>query len=224
MDLKRIPEPDELMEDPVQARAYAEADFEEPHSEILRLFVDLFPDEHPGRILDLGCGTCDITWRFAQRYPRARIDAIDGAASMLGLGKELIEAKRLSDRINLILGYLPQTAPPRKDYDAVICNSLLHHLHDPAVLWDTARDHARPGAPIFVVDLMRPPSEADAKALVEEHAAGEHELLQRDFYNSLLASYRPDEVRGQLAAAGLDYLTVEPTGSGRHLMVHGRRA
>lgn len=223
MDLQRTPEPDELMEDPLQARAYAEADFEEPHSEILRLFVGLFPDDHPANILDLGCGTCDITWRFAQRYPHARIDAIDGAASMLGLGRELIESKQLNGRVNLILGYLPQTALPRKDYDAVICNSLLHHLHDPAVLWNTAREHARSGAPIFVVDLMRPANEAQAKAMVEEHAAGEHELLQRDFYNSLLASYRVEEVRKQLAAADLDYLTVEATGSGRHLMVHGRR-
>ena len=41
-----------------------------------------------------------------------------------------------------------------------------------------------------------------------------------DFRNSLLASYRPDEVRAQVAAAGLE-LTVEPLGE-RHLIAWGR--
>jgi hypothetical protein len=52
-----------------------------------------------------------------------------------------------------------------------------------------------PGAPVLVMDLMRPASPAAAEALVEQYAAGEPEVLRRDFYNSLLAAFEPGEVR-----------------------------
>ena len=45
-------------------------------------------------------------------------------------------------------------------------------------------------------------------------------VLQRDFFNSLLAAFTPDEVRGQLAEAGLPTLQVK-TISDRHVMVTG---
>ena len=117
-------------------------------------------------------------------------------------------------------GYLPGAALPHAQYDAVISNSLLHHLLAPEVLWDTVKHCARPGAPIFVMDLFRPQSQQQAHALVEQYAADEMELLKRDFYHSLLAAYTLEEVRAQLAAAELGYLTVE-TVSDRHMVIHG---
>lgn len=48
----RIPEP-ELMNEREQAEAYAGADFEEPHSQVMRLFDIAFPGiEVTGTILD----------------------------------------------------------------------------------------------------------------------------------------------------------------------------
>jgi hypothetical protein len=78
-----------------------------------------------------------------------------------------------------------------------------------------------PGAWLFVMDLVRPPSQAQARRLVDLHAAGEAEVLRRDFYNSLLAAYRPEEVSAQLAAADLSSLETEVV-SDRHLIVWGR--
>ncbi len=42
--MKRIPEP-ELMNSPEQARAYAEADFSEPHNMFVEKFAECFPDD-----------------------------------------------------------------------------------------------------------------------------------------------------------------------------------
>jgi hypothetical protein len=72
------------------------------------------------------------------------------------------------------------------------------------------------------MDLMRPNSRESAEALVEEHAAGEPEILRRDFFNSLLAAFRPEEVREQIKAAGLHSFAVEAV-SDRHLIAFGRR-
>ncbi len=78
-----------------------------------------------------------------------------------------------------------------------------------------------PGAAVLVMDLFRPESEADAWRIVEQYSASEPEVLKRDFFNSLCAAFTPDEVREQLAAAGLGALHVQ-TVSDRHLTVSGR--
>lgn len=219
--MDRIPEP-ELMDDPAQARAYSEADFAEAHERCAALceaFVG--PDGLAGTILDLGCGPCDVTVRLARRFPRAVFDAVDGAEAMLALGRARVAAEGLADRIRPVRAVLPHDPPPRTVYDGVVSNSLLHHLHDPAVLWDAVVRHARPGAPVFVMDLRRPASVDEAHRLVDAHAAGAPPVLRRDFLHSLCAAFTPEEVRAQVRAAGLG-LDVVAVGD-RHLVAQGRR-
>jgi SAM-dependent methyltransferase len=219
--MERIPEP-ELMDDEAQARAYAEADFEEPHNRFVALFQAEFAGEDiAGYVLDLGCGPADITIRFARAFPRAALHGIDGAASMLRYGCQAVIGQGLEGRIALYQGYLPGAATPRSRYRCIISNSLLHHLRDPNVLWETIRARADLGAPVFVMDLARPQSEADAWALVQRYSGGEPEILQRDFFNSLCAAYVPQEVQGQLSRAGLAGLSVRRV-SDRHLVAAGR--
>jgi len=219
--MERIPEP-ELMDDAAQAAAYAFADFEEPHARFIELFRETFPAEAvEGTVLDLGCGPGDITIRFVHAYPECVVHGVDGAAAMLAHGRERVEREGLLERVELIEGYLPGITLPLARYDAVISNSLLHHLRDPRVLWDTLKHYARPGALVFIMDLLRPASREQAQALVDEYAADEPDILRHDFFHSLLAAYRVEEVEAQLRAAGLDYLGVERT-SDRHLLIRGR--
>jgi hypothetical protein len=135
-----------------------------------------------------------------------------------------VRASGLADRIALQLVRLPVVDGPEnlgRRYDAVITNSLLHHLTEPAVLWQTARGVAAPGAPVFVMDLRRPASTEDAARLVATYAADEHPILRDDFHASLCAAYTVDEVHAQLEHAGLP-LRVEALGD-RHLLVWGHR-
>jgi SAM-dependent methyltransferase len=145
---------------------------------------------------------------------------VDGAAAMLAIGRQAVAAAGLVARIRLTHVRLPAANLPGPRYDAVISNSLLHHLADPAVLWETVRTAAAPGAAVFVMDLMRPPSRDAAEDLVALHAADAPDVLRRDFFNSLLAAFRPDEVRLQLSAAGLSDVRVE-IASDRHLIAYG---
>jgi trans-aconitate methyltransferase len=209
------------MDDEAQAEAYATTDFSEPHQAFVTHFTERFPDFSGGEVMDLGCGPADITVRFALAYPDARITGMDGAAAMLACGRSLVRQRGLDDRVVLRELLLPCAGFPDRRHDAVISNSLLHHLDDPAVQWQAAAACAAPGAPIFVMDLYRPETTSCARALVDQHAEGADELLRQDFYNSLLAAYREPEVRAQLDAAGLSHLTVELV-SDRHLIVWGR--
>lgn len=218
--MKRTPEP-ELMDEASQARAYAEADFSEPHDRMITLFAEKFPgDDFAGTALDLGCGPADITIRFARAHPRCRIHGVDGAQAMLAFGHAAVRDGRLEDRIRLICGYLPGATLPLESYDAIISNSLLHHLDDPSVLWNAVREYGHPGTRVFIMDLMRPDSAEAVDALVEEYASNDPDVLRRDFRASLHAAYRPDEIRQQLARASLGFLDVAPV-SDRHLVVSG---
>lgn len=220
--MERKPEP-ELMDDPVQARAYAEADFSEAHDRFVELFREHFPNRNiTGLVLDLGCGPADVSIRFAQAYPDCRILGVDGARAMLDEGLRAVTQAGLGERIQLVEGYLPGVALPDVDYATVISNSLLHHLADPMVLWEQIGTIAGPGTPICVMDLMRPAARADAEQLVLEYAADAPAVLRQDFFNSLLAAYRVDEVRAQLQAAGLSHLSAESV-SNRHWLVAGSR-
>ncbi len=219
--MQRRPEP-ELMDDPAQALAYARADFDEPNTAFVEHFCAAFPDFAGGAVVDLGCGPGDIVLRLAARHPRARVTGIDGARAMLLLAGEALAAKPgLAPRVRFVHAMLDDLPDGIRDADAVVSNSLLHHLPDPALLWRTVRQVGRRGTALLVMDLARPDSPADAAHIVATYADGEAEVLREDFYNSLLAAYTPEEVRQQLAAAGLGGIEVRSV-SDRHWLASGR--
>jgi len=218
--MQRVSEP-ELMDDAEQARAYADADFEQPHA----LFVELLQEKllglpPTGRALDLGCGPGDISFRVARAYEGWHIDAVDASLAMLSLARERAEREVARDRLRFAYARLPDDAPPGNSYGLIFSNSLLHHLPEPEILWSSVKHFSAPGGRVFVMDLMRPKSEVEVEALVERYAAGEPKLLQRDFRASLFAAYRTDEVTRQLEKAGLEGLRVE-TASDRHWLAWG---
>jgi hypothetical protein len=106
-------------------------------------------------------------------------------------------------------------------FTAVVSNSLLHHLHDPQVLWQAVRQLAEAGAAIYIRDLRRPPSEAVVDDLVATHAREAPPVLRRDYRHSLQAAFSWQEVAAQLRQAGLDSLTVNPVDD-RYLEIVGR--
>jgi SAM-dependent methyltransferase len=220
--MKRRPEP-ELMDEADQALAYAEADFSEPNALFIKLLGEMEPGELIGaRALDLGCGPGDIVLRFLKAYPKAECDALDGSNAMLEHARKALDKlPGLAKRCRLLPELLPSENLPRRSYDLVLSNSLLHHLHDPAVLWQTVRESAKPRATVLVMDLMRPVSAMWAESLVATYAADAPEVLRKDFRNSLFAAFEPREVATQLKEAGLAGLEVGVV-SDRHLAVFGR--
>lgn len=221
--MQRVLEP-ELMDDAAQALAYARADFAEPNGRFVEEFDRRFPGFGAGRIADLGCGPGDIVIRLARRYPRAGLVGVDGADAMLAHARAALAADpALSARVSFELGLLPAAPRGEAVFDAIVSNSLLHHLPDPDVLWTTVRRIGRPGAAVMVMDLARPSSREHAAGIVEQYAADEPEVLREDFYNSLLAAFEPAEVEAQLVRAGLAGFTVSMV-SDRHWLASGRLA
>lgn len=219
--MERMPEPD-LMDDREQAEAYAATDFSEPHNAFVEHFKRCFPDFHRGTVLDLGCGTADVTIRFAEAFPDTRITGIDGAQAMLDIGERDLTVKGLGSRISLKNCFIPDSGLCNSGFDAVISNSLLHHLSEPFTLWETVAHCVEGGSPVFIMDLFRPDNVETARRLVDRHADNAPDILKKDFYNSLLASYNMQEIKQQIIKSRLDFLSVE-TVSDRHIIIWGRK-
>jgi ubiquinone/menaquinone biosynthesis C-methylase UbiE len=215
--MERIPEP-ELMDDEQQSIAYAQADFSTSN----QLFVDSLVRDFPAHlraVVDIGCGPADVVIRLAKAAPRAAITAIDGSAPMIALARTAARAAGVDNRLTLLNTRIPGPPPSSQSFDAVLSKDLLHHLPDPSVLWNEVTRLGRPGAAVYVMDLVRPDSKDAARAMVKEGAGSEHPILQHDFYNSLLAAFTMDEVRSQLSMAGLE-LSVNLAGP-RHMLISG---
>ena len=216
--MNRVLEP-ELMEDDEQVKAYAEANFEVPHSQFIQLLTDFVNDpEFNGHALDLGCGPGDISFRFAKAFPLSQLVAVDGSQPMLNYAKSTLDPS-LKNRLCFVQGLLPHVTLPQSNYEIIFSNSLLHHLPDPKTLWQSVIKYSKPGTRVIIMDLIRPANDDEARQLVETYVKNEPDILKNDFYHSLLAAFSLKEITAQLAQAELNFNIVQM--SDRHVFITG---
>lgn len=59
----------------------------------LRLAADLLPESTPSKVLDVACGTGDVSFKLHQLYPSAQIIGIDLSAGMLEVADKKLAGK-----------------------------------------------------------------------------------------------------------------------------------
>jgi ubiquinone/menaquinone biosynthesis C-methylase UbiE len=217
--MDRIPEP-ELMVDKEQAEAYARADFAQVNQGFVDRFRSCFPKITSGAMVDLGCGPGDIPVRFARALPSFRITAVDGSEPMIALAQQAVEEAEVGDRVRPLCLRLPMLPLGLQSFDAVVSNSLVHHLPDPYLFWNEVVRLGRPRGIVLVMDLLRPESPERAWELVQKYSGHEPDILKQDFFNSLCAAFTLREVRGHIRSRGLGGLVCEMA-SDRHWIVWG---
>lgn len=180
-------------------------------------FDDL-EDEYPdiiGSFLDVGTGTAQIPIELCGRNPEIRIMAIDMAVSMLDIGIQNVDLASFRRQIQLAQVDAKDTGYESGMFDAVISNSIIHHIPEPSVVVEEMIRTTREGGVIFVRDLMRPSSAQEVDSLVETYAGQESDYSQRLFHESLHASLSLDEIRELVSKHDVSPETVTAT-SDRH--------
>jgi len=217
---RRIPEP-EPMDDAEEAQAYAKADFREVNQAFVDCLLTFVGPLEQADALDMGTGPGDIPLRVLREKSGWRITAVDVSAAMLDIARAAAEQAGAGDSLVFVQADAKHTPLPDASFDVIFSNSILHHVTATGRFWSEIARLARPGATVFLRDLARPGSTAEAREIVRRYAGQESDLLQEEYYRSLLSAYTPEEVRAQLDGASLTTLVVEKV-TDRHLDVFGR--
>jgi SAM-dependent methyltransferase len=230
----RIVEP-ELMNGQDQVIAYGQADFSASDQAFIDFISERFPAGMGNSIVDLGCGPGNISELAVKQWPHASVLGIDGADRMLDHAntRKMHLPDKYSKRLYYKLFRLGKDNPaaiksffwPNSEDQftskfGILSNSLLHHLHDPQVLWDLIKAIANIGSPVIINDLLRPDNWDKYDVLMRFASSQIPAELLDDYSASLKAAFSINEVKEQLIKAKLDYMEVEQR-SNQYLCVSG---
>ena len=210
--MDRILEP-EVMDSFEDAEAYDAMDLTEVNIAFVERVLELGAGE--GRFLDVGTGPAAIPIMLAQRLPAVEVIGIDLSPNMLELGDFHITEAGLTDRITLAQADAKDLPYPSQFFDAVLSNSIIHHIPDPLPMLREVSRVIRSDGLILIRDLIRPKTTEAALGLVEQHASGATPYQKKLFYESFLAAFTILEVEDMLAQVNLPG-TVVLQSSDRH--------
>jgi ubiquinone/menaquinone biosynthesis C-methylase UbiE len=171
-------------------------------------------------ILDLGTGTAQIPIEICRLAASTGVDdfrvtAVDLAIPMLDLARANVEVAGLTARIRIDRVDAKSLPFADRYFAAVISNSIVHHIPQPAqVLREAVRVTAVSGL-VFVRDLARPPDDASVRHLVDAYAGDATAHQRKMFEDSLRAALDIDEMRALVEALGYPPESVQMT-SDRH--------
>src|SRR6185295_12069120 len=114
----------DVMWDPTQ--------YERFRAERSRPFFDLLariPDKNYKSIVDLGCGTGDLTANLADHWPEARVLGVDNSEEMLQKAQQVAEG----DRIQFTPGDI-STWRPASPQELIVSNATFQWIPDAAAL------------------------------------------------------------------------------------------
>ncbi len=212
MTLQRVLEP-EVMDSLDEAQDYDMMD----HRAVNQAFAQDFLASgfERGDILDLGTGTAQIPVAICRMHSDCRIMATDASVNMLEIARYNLDRDGMLRRIQLAHVDAKQLRYPDAMFDAVISNSIVHHIPDPASVLSEAIRVTRPGGLLFFRDLLRPDSLDQLQALVETYTGLENQHAKELFAQSLHAALTLQEIRELVGAAGFSPDSVTQT-SDRH--------
>lgn len=227
--IPRIPEP-EVMGDAAEADEYDRMD----HSLVNLAFVEEFRsacgDVFLRDILDVGTGTALIPLVVVNSTSDVRVAAVDRSLAMLERAAVNISASKTDESI--LLAACDSRRLPFADatFDAVMSNSLVHHLNDDsstgvesisASLQEMYRV-VKPNGVVFVRDLCRPTSVDRLESIVGRYAGNETATAQQLFRQSLHAALTVEELAELTLKLSFNSCSVEAS-SDRHWTMLARR-
>jgi ubiquinone/menaquinone biosynthesis C-methylase UbiE len=212
LDFPRVPEP-EVMDDSGEVEAYAsaaaQAHLDRIDNTLIEHAVRLVQGCGQGRALDVGTGPGQIVIKLARRLPGWKLRGVDRSPGMIGQARANLAAAgdEPGHRVTFELADGNRLPFPDQSFELVMCNSVLHHLCEPAnLLSEMARLATEDGA-ILLRDLRRP-NRLAYPLHVRWHG--------RNYSGEMLRLYR-DSVRAAYTVPELEQLLRSSAISGAHV-------
>jgi len=212
--IPRVLEP-ETMDSAREAAAYDAMDHDAVNARFVADFLAAHGPCRGGEILDVGTGTARIPIALALADAGAIVVGIDLAGAMIDRARVNVAGAGLADRVRVERRDAKGLPFADGAFEAVVSNSIVHHIPEPATAMAEMARLVAPGGTLFVRDLARPATADKAARLVAAHAGSESPEARTLFEASLHAALTAGEAREIVGPLGLPAGSVTMT-SDRH--------
>jgi arsenite methyltransferase len=205
-EFPREPEPDLVMNDPEQVKAYSEAG----RADGLMAAAYLFHTAQISvtisgcrEVVDLGCGPATQLAQVAGLHPEASFLGVDLSPKMLGDAESHVRSLGL-DNVRFELGDITRLDLPDRSADAVLSTLVLHHLPSYDHLLACFREVARvlrPGGALYLADFGRLKSLKSVLFFAYMNAKHQPHVFSLDYERSLRAAFELEDFRRTARAA-----------------------
>ena len=126
------------------------------YDEMTARLLDYLPRE-PHRVLELGCGTGNLSLQLATTYPHADLTLVDGSAEMIALVRSRIGRSNAKPgaRVAYVEARFEDLDLPARSFDLVVSSISLHHVLDKAGLYTRIRSLMSDGGRLCFADQIR---------------------------------------------------------------------
>lgn len=141
------------------------------------------------RVLELGCGTGNLSLQLAERFPDAWILYVDAAPEMVELTRQRLAQQHAGDvsRADFLVARFEDLRLDGADYDLVVSSISLHHVMRKDLLYAGIRRGLRSGGALRFADQMHGATSFN------------HEIIWQDWLAFARAHCTPEEVEHLIA-------------------------
>lgn len=105
----------------------------------------------PADILELGCGTGNLTLGLLRRFPSARVTTVDASPEMTEL---TVRRAASADRLTAITSTFEELTLSDRSFDLVASSMSLHHVREKGPLYEALARWLRPGGQFVLADQL----------------------------------------------------------------------
>jgi tRNA (cmo5U34)-methyltransferase len=126
------------------------------YDEMLARLVDYLP-QRAASVLELGCGTGNLSLALAERYPKAALTFLDAAPEMIETTRARLKEKHPStiERARFVEATFETIDRSLGSFDLVVSSISLHHVRDKGALYKTIYALVRTGGTFRFSDQLR---------------------------------------------------------------------
>ena len=225
----REPE-NELMNTEEQVIAYSSADFSLGEINLIK-FISNFLEinninlSNQDLIVDLGCGPGNISEKLSNMWPEVNVLGIDGSEEMI----RKAESRKFKNKNKFAnLSYycsdirnINSDIFSNQNISILVSNSFIHHVKHIDEFFEFLIKLSSKDTLNFHKDLIRPKDKTTALKLKDKCAEKYNDILTKDYYASLKASYKKFELDAKILEFGLELMEVIEE-SEEYLIVYGK--
>ena len=151
-----------------------------------------------GKYLEVGAGPGVLTVEIARTHPEVEITALELLPDMITVGREYVAENKLDNRIKFVVGDVEDEKFIHSlgEFDLVYSTYSLHHWTNPDKAVVNLYSAVNKGGMLYIYDLRRvwwlywiP--------------------IKNGFFNSIRASYLPNEIRQMLGDLGIQSTAIQ---------------